>query len=111
MSNRKSVMKDVLQQFMDFIREQGVVGLAIAFVLGGAVTKLVGSFVEDVINPLIGILLGAAGDLSSYSLTIGSVEIMWGSFVSALIDFIVVAAVVYFAFKGLGLDKLDKKKE
>jgi len=43
-------------------------------------------------------------------LKIGSVKILWGNFASVLIDFIVIALVVYFGVKGLGLDKLDKKK-
>lgn len=42
-------------------------------------------------------------------LAVGPVEIMWGNFVAVLIDFLVVAAVVYWLFKGLGLEKLDKK--
>ena len=52
-----------MRVFMDFIREQGVVGLAVGFILGGAVSKVVSSLVEDIINPILGILLGAAGKL------------------------------------------------
>ncbi len=97
--------------FMDFVREQGVVGLAVGFILGGAISKVVSSLVKDIINPLLGIILGAAGNLSSYSLKIGSAEVMWGSFLSVLIDFLVIASVVYFGVKKLKLDRLDKKKE
>lgn len=96
---------------MDFIREQGVVGLAVGFILGGAVSKVVASLVKDIINPILGIVLGATGNLSSYSLKIGSSEILWGNFVSIVIDFVVIAAVVYFGVKKLRLDRLDKKKE
>lgn len=99
-----------MKGFMDFIREQGVVGLAVGFILGGAVSKVVSSLVEDIINPLLGVALGAAGDLGSMSLKMGNVEIMWGSFLSVVIDFLVIALVVYFGVKSLGLDKLDKKK-
>lgn len=99
-----------LKGFMDFVREQGVVGLAVGFILGGAVSKLVTALVNDLINPIVGVVLGAAGELSSYSLTIGSVELMWGHFVAVLIDFLIIALVVYYGVKGLGLDKLDKKK-
>lgn len=100
----------MLKGFFDFIREQGVVGLAVGFILGGAISKLVASLVKDLINPVLGIVLGAAGDLSTMSLKVGAVEIMFGSFISALIDFLVIAIVVYFGVKGLGLDKIDKKK-
>lgn len=98
-----------MKDFVQFIRKQGVVGLATGFILGGAISKLVASFVEDIINPTLGIVLGAAGDLSSYSLHIGGAELRWGNFVSMLIDFVVIAAVVYFGFKGLGLEKIDFK--
>lgn len=99
-----------MKGFIDFIREQGVVGLAVGFILGGAVSKVVSSLVSDVINPVLGIILGAAGDLSAMSLKVGSAELMWGNFITVLIDFTVIAAVVYFGVKKLGLDQLDKKK-
>ena len=98
-----------MKDFINFIREQGVVGLAIGFVLGGAVSKLVASFVEDIINPVIGLALGAVGALDSAVFKIGPVEILWGSFASTLIDFVIIALVVYYGFKVLGLAKLDKK--
>jgi len=100
-----------MKGFMKFIREQGVVGLAVGFILGGAVSKVVASLVEDIINPLLGVALGAAGNLSEASLSIGTAEIMWGSFISVIIDFLVIALVVYYGVKQLGLDKLDAKKE
>ena len=99
-----------MKGFMTFIREQGVVGLAVGFILGGAVSKVVSSLVEDIINPLLGVALGAAGNLDEAMLKIGAAEIAWGSFVSVIIDFLVIAIVVYYGVKGLGLDKLDKKK-
>jgi len=102
--------QSAMADFMDFIREQGVIGLAIAVVLGAAVTKLVGSLVNDIINPMIGILLGKAGDLASYTITIGTAEIMWGSFVNSIIDFVIIALVVYLGVRLLKLDKVDKKK-
>jgi large conductance mechanosensitive channel len=100
-----------MKDFLYFIRKQGVVGLATGFILGGAVSKLVASLVEDIINPILGIILGKAGDLSSYSWWVGSAEIKWGNFLTMIIDFVVIAAVVYFGFKGMGLDRLDFKHE
>jgi large conductance mechanosensitive channel len=99
-----------LKGFLDFIREQGVVGLAIGFVLGGAVSKLVSAFVVDIINPLVGLLLGSTGDLKLLSIHVGAQEILLGDFLSIFIDFIIIAAVVYFGFKLLGLNNLDKQK-
>ncbi|MBP6005480.1 MscL family protein [Candidatus Saccharibacteria bacterium] len=98
--------------FVKFLREQGVVGLAVGFILGGAVSKVVSALVTDIINPIVGALLGQM-NLAERSWVIGDggVKIMWGDFVSVGLDFIIVAAVVYFGVKGLGLDKLDKKSE
>lgn len=99
-----------MKGFLDFIREQGVVGLAVGFILGGAVSKVVSALVTDIINPLLGAVLGAADGLKTASFKIGSAEILYGDFISIAIDFIVIALVVYFGVKLLGLDKLDKKK-
>jgi len=100
-----------MQGFMEFIRTQGVVGLAVGFILGGAVSKVVTALVTDIINPILGVALGAVDGLKSAKLSIGSADILIGDFISVTIDFLVIAAVVYYGVKGLGLDKLDKKKE
>jgi large conductance mechanosensitive channel len=104
-------MKNSLQGFMDFVREQGVVGLAVGFILGGSVSKVVSSLVSDIINPVLGIALGAAGNLKDATLQMGSATLAWGNFVNTLIDFVIIAGVVYVLVKALGFDKLDKKKE
>ena len=94
--------------FMDFIRTQGVVGLAVGFILGGAISKVVAALVTDGINPLIGIALGAAEGLQTATVAVGPVSILLGHFVSVVIDFLVIALVVYFGVKARKLDKLDK---
>jgi len=95
-----------MKEFVHFIREQGVVGLAIGFILGGAVSKVVSSLVTDVINPLIGMVFGSTDGLAT--IVLGPVAL--GHFVSVLIDFVIVAAVVFFIFKRLGVDRLDATK-
>ncbi len=99
-----------LDGFLTFIREQGVMGLAVGFLLGGAVSKVVTSLVSDIINPILGIFLGSTENLSAAALSVGSIEIRFGSFLTVLIDFLVIALVVYFGVKGLKLDRIDKKK-
>lgn len=103
------------QGFVDFIREQGVVGLAIGIVLGAQIKSLVDSFVLSFVNPLLGLLLPGKGDLGTKALTVtngGKVAVFaWGAFLMQLISFIIVAAIVYFVVRGLKLDKIDKKKE
>ena len=99
------------QGFIDFIREQGIVGLAVGFILGGAVSKVVASLVSDIINPILALLLGFTNNLNTAVIYLGSGQIKIGNFLNTAIDFIVVALVVYYGVKVLGLDKLDKKKE
>lgn len=98
-----------MKDFLEFIRRQGVIGLAVGFILGGAVSKLVSALVSDIINPILGVVLNVAGGLGDNYLKIGPVRLMWGDFLSVVIDFIVIAAVVYFGIKWTGLDKLDNK--
>ncbi len=98
--------KDSLADFAKFIREQGFVGLAVAVILGGAVGKVVTSLVSDIIQPILGYMLGSRNGLESIHL--GSVMI--GSFLTSLIDFVIIAAVVYYIVKGLKFDRLDAKK-
>ena len=98
--------KGALEGFMTFIREQGVVGLATAVILGGAVGKVVSSLVADIVMPVVALTLGSADGVKSLSMY----GVMYGNFISTIIDFAIIAAVVYFGIKGLGLDKMDKKK-
>jgi len=99
-----------MKGFLNFVREQGVVGLAVGFILGGAVSKVVSALVTDIINPLLGLAMGAVGDFKYASLNLGSAKILYGDLLSVVVDFLVVALVVYFGVKFLKLDKLDKKK-
>ncbi|HLC93934.1 MAG TPA: MscL family protein [Patescibacteria group bacterium] len=99
-----------MKGFVDFIREQGIIGLAIGFVLGGSISKLVTSMVNDLINPLLALGLGRVGELRDIVLRIGSAKVMVGNFLGTLIDFVIIAFVIYFFFKKLKLDRLDKKR-
>lgn len=99
-----------MKGFVEFIRERGVVGFAVAFILGGAVTKVVASLVTDIINPILGLILSRTKSLESMYFKIAGAKIMWGHFISIAIDFLILSAVVYFIIKGLGLEKIDKKK-
>ncbi len=100
----------IMKEFINFIREQGVVGLAVGFIMGGSISKVVTSLVTDLINPVLGIILGKAGDLKQMYLQVGGAKIMWGNFLNSMIDFMIIAAVVYFGVKLIGLERLDKKK-
>ncbi len=106
-------MNKQLKGFMDFIREQGVVGLAVGLAIGAAAGDAVKSIVDNLINPVVGLILGGT-DLSSIESTItrGGEKLVfgWGNILNALITLVAVAGVVYFVIHGLKLDKADKKK-
>lgn len=103
------------QGFMEFIRTQGVVGLAIGLALGGAVAVMVKSFIDNVVMPPLGFVLGSAEGLEGLQMTLGKAGgkqavLHYGVFLNDLVNFIVIALVIYIIVKVLGLDKLDKRK-
>ncbi len=99
-----------MKGFLEFVREQGVVGLAVGFILGGSVSKVVSSIVGDLVNPILGIVMGSAGELRDMHWTVGGSTVRWGNFLATLMDFLVISTVVYVFVKKLKLDRLDKKK-
>lgn len=109
----KAKAKNQVDGFLDFIRSQGVIGLAIGLVLGVQVKALVDQIIKSFINPLLGLFLPGAGSLDKkqFVIQLGSkkAEFLYGEFFSVLISFMAVALLVYFGFKALRLDKLDKK--
>ena len=100
-------MRQHVKGFIEFVRQQGVVGLAIGFILGGSVSKVVSSLVTDIIQPLIGFLIGSTLGLKALHYQ----SLMYGNFIANTIDFLIVAAIVYIVFKALKLEKLDLKVE
>ncbi|MDD3717941.1 MAG: MscL family protein [Actinomycetota bacterium] len=100
--------KKGLQGFLEFIRKQGVVGLAIGFIVGVATGTVVNALVADLINPIIGAIIGQ-GSLDTLTFTIGDAVFTYGHFIGVVINFAIILAVVYFGFKALRLEKLDKK--
>lgn len=104
-----------LQGFMDFIRQQGVVGLAIGLAIGTQATIVVKDIVGAVIDPIVGLIIGNPQGLqaSVWNVTIAGRDATFefGRLAYSLIVFVSVAAVVYFIVMGLKLDKIDKKKD
>lgn len=100
-----------MRGFINFVREQGVVGLAIGFILGGAAQQLVSSLSKDLITPAIGVASGRFGDLSTASTTVAGATFGWGNFLANIIHFILMALVVYLAFRVLPIRAIDKPKQ
>ncbi|HUZ69389.1 MAG TPA: large conductance mechanosensitive channel protein MscL [Candidatus Saccharimonadales bacterium] len=86
-----------MKGFRDFLNQGNVVQLAVAFVIGGAFGAVVTALVADLVNPIIAIPFGKP-DFNSLVLTINGSHIKYGSFLTAVIAFILIAAGVYFFF-------------
>lgn len=99
----------VIGEFKEFLDEYKVAGLAVAFIMGAAVVALVQSLVNDIIMPIVGFAI-PNGAWQTATLDIGPVIIKWGSFLGALINFVIIAAVVFFIAKMvLKEEKVAKK--
>ena len=88
-------IKDVLSGFKEFIARGNVVDLAVAVVIGAAFTGVVQAFVKDILTPLIAAIFGKQ-DFSNLTFTINGSEFRYGDLVNALINFVLVAAAIYF---------------
>ena len=90
----------MLNEFRQFISRGNVMDLAVAVVIGAAFTAIVNSLVDDIIMPLIGVLLGGV-DFTSLSITIGNATIAYGNFIQAVINFLIIAFVVFLMVKAI----------
>jgi large conductance mechanosensitive channel len=86
------------EQFLNFLNKHGVVGLAIAVIIGGAASKLVASLVSDILMPIITFFI-PGGAWREATLSLGPIVLLIGSFIGTLIDFIIIALVVFFLMK------------
>ena len=109
--------KGIAGDFQRFLTKTNAIALAIGIIIGGAATKLVSALVDDLINPLVGAVLGNV-DLSNLKIVLGTTKaadgtvlenaILYGSFISTLIDFVIVMAVGFVLIKIFTKDMLDK---
>src|SRR5512138_574158 len=97
----------MLKEFKEFAMRGNVMDLAIAVIIGGAFGKIVTSLVNDMLMPLIGLLLGGI-NFSDQAVTIGSAVIKWGAFVQSIIDFTIVAFVIFLIVRAM--NRLKKKE-
>ncbi len=109
-----------IKEFKDFAMKGNLVDIAVAFVMGGAFGKVVTSFTEGIVSPLIGMIGGADLSKNMYELkpavldaagkvVTEAVAIKWGDFVTAIINFIIVAFVMFLVIKAI--NSMKKKEE
>ncbi|MFZ5912395.1 MAG: large-conductance mechanosensitive channel protein MscL [Chloroflexota bacterium] len=97
----------MLKEFKDFAMRGNVLDLAVGVIIGGAFGKIVASLVNDVLMPLIGLVMGGV-NFSELAFTVGAAVVKWGAFVQAIIDFIIIAFVIFLIVKAANA---TKKKE
>ncbi len=91
--------KTLLAEFREFAVKGNALELAIGVIIGAAFSNIVNSLVKDIVSPILG-LFGNT-DLSALVLAVGEVEIRYGAFLTALINFFIMAVVIFFLVKGL----------
>lgn len=105
-------MKKFLNEFKEFAIKGNMLDMAIGMIVGAGFTSLVSGLVNSIINPLIAIILGGTTDFSSYILTINGVDVLYGSFITSVINFFITAFVVFMLVKIINkLRDLGKKEE
>ncbi|MBR4772240.1 MAG: large-conductance mechanosensitive channel protein MscL [Bacteroidales bacterium] len=110
-------MKKLLQEFKTFAMKGNVVDMAVGVIIGGAFGKIVTSLVSDIFMPLIGLLVGGV-DFTQWKIVLSQaneaagkaeVAITYGNFIQVVLDFIILAWVIFMVIKGI--NKLNAKKE
>ena len=99
------------KEFKEFIMRGNVLDLAIAVVIGAAFNAIVTSLVENIITPLIGVVSGGIDFTNDFIWTVGEAEVMFGSFIQTIIDFLIIAFSIFLALKFINKYILRKKQE
>lgn len=103
-------MKKFLQEFKDFALRGNVMDLSVAVIIGGAFQAIVASLTNDIISPILGI--AGNTDFTRFALNIGGVEIRYGAFITAVVNFLIMAFIIFLMVKAINkLTTLSKKPE
>ena len=90
----------MLKEFKEFLMRGNIVELAVAVIIGGAFKAIVDSLVKDIISPIIA-MVANTGDIAAVSFKLGSAQIGIGAFIAAIINFVIVGAVLFLIVKGM----------
>jgi large conductance mechanosensitive channel len=100
--------KGFVEEFLTFLKNYQVIGLAVAVIIGAAAGKMVTAMVNDIIMPIVGVLV-PGGDWKTSVMNIGPVKFLVGDFVGAVIDFAIVALVIFLVVKFIMKSDTSKK--
>ena len=101
-------MKKFLREFKEFAMRGNVMGLAVGVIVGGAFSSITTSLINDILMPIIGIFVSEAS-FADLTVTVGSAVVAYGNFIQAVINFLIMAFVVFCMVKGI--NRLSRKKE
>jgi|SRR5215216_3032131 len=90
----------MLKEFKEFALRGNVMDLAVAVIIGGAFGKIITSLVDNILTPLIGLVLGGI-DVSGLAFTLGGAEVRWGAFVQSILDFLIIAFVIFLLVRAM----------
>jgi large conductance mechanosensitive channel len=96
----------MLKEFRDFAMRGNVIDLAVGVIIGGAFGKIVASLVNDIIVPIIGVLLGGVS-FSALSANVGEAQVNYGLFIQSVIDFLIIAFVIFLIIRTM--NKMKKR--
>ena len=103
-------MKKLFKEFKEFISKGNVIDMAVGVVVGSAFSKIVSSLVNDIIMPLVGVIIGGL-DFTSLSIKIKDSEILYGSFIQNIVDFLIIAACIFTVVKIMNKFKRQQPTE
>ena len=98
----------LIKEFKEFAMKGNVMDMAIGVIIGAAFGKIVSSLVDDVLMPLVGMIVGKV-DFTTLSVKVGEAELFYGKFIQNIVDFLIVAFCIFMVLKGI--NKMQRKKE
>lgn len=103
-------MKGFMTEFKEFINKGNVMDMAVGVIIAGAFGKIVTALVENILMPIVGMLLGGV-NFSELSVTVGDASIVYGAFIQAIIDFLIIAFVIFLLVKNINKMKKEEPAE
>ena len=98
----------LIKEFKEFAMKGNVMDMAVGVIIGAAFGKIVSSLVDDVLMPLVGMIVGKV-DFSTLSAKVGDAELFYGRFIQNIVDFLIVAFCIFLVLKGI--NKMNRKEE
>ena len=97
----------MLKEFKEFVMRGNVLDLAVAVIIGGAFGKIISSLVDDILMPLIGLVMGGV-NFSGLSFAVGDAVVTWGNFIQTVVDFLIIAFVIFLIVKSANSVKKEE---